>query len=117
MPERAGSAGGSSKRNLRLTYYDILGVPVGASIDHIRDSYRLLSRKTLMTDVAYRMLTDPLKRREYSVWLLEESKVEAHTQVEQSQEGQDRGSRGRERCFCGKSLEIDDELYCRECWG
>ena len=35
------------------TYYEILGVPVGASINHIKDSYRLLTKKTVITDAAY----------------------------------------------------------------
>jgi len=64
MPEKAAPTGGSSRRTLRRTYYDILGVPMGASIDQIKDSCRLLTRKTLMTDIAYRTLTDPEKRRE-----------------------------------------------------
>jgi hypothetical protein len=46
---------------------------VGASIDHIRDSYRLLTRKTFITDIAYRILTDPKERRQYNAELLEGS--------------------------------------------
>ena len=57
----------------RQTYYSILGVPVGASIDHIRDSYRLLTRKTFITDIAYRILIDPQERQRYNADLLEES--------------------------------------------
>jgi len=47
------------------TYYEILGVPRGASIDHIKDSYRLLTMKTSATDAAYQALTDPTTRRDY----------------------------------------------------
>jgi hypothetical protein len=117
MPEKAAPTGGSSRRTLRRTYYDILGVPMGASIDHIKDSYRLLTRKTLMTDIAYRTLTDPEKRREYSAWLAAESTSETGPQVERAQEEQDWGRRGRERCSCGKVLEADDEWHWQECWG
>jgi hypothetical protein len=52
------------------TYYDILGVPNGASFAHIKDSYRLLTRKTLITDAVYEVLTDPMRRREYDVELV-----------------------------------------------
>jgi|HubBroStandDraft_2_1064218.scaffolds.fasta_scaffold601556_1 hypothetical protein len=117
MPEKAAPNGGSPRRTLRRTYYDILGVPMGASIDHVKDSYRLLTKKTLMTDVAYRTLTDTEKRRECTAWLLEESKSKAHSQIANTREGQDWGKRGRERCSCGKILEIDDEWNCKECWG
>ena len=108
---------GSSRRTRRRTYYDILGVPMGAGIDHVKDSYRLLARKTVVTDAAYRTLTDPEKRREYSAWLVQESKSEADPQIERTQEGEDWGSRGRERCSCGKILKVDDEWHCQECWG
>ena len=57
----------------RQTYYSILGVPVGASIEHIRDSYRLLTKKTFITDIAYRILTDPNNRQQYNAELIEES--------------------------------------------
>jgi len=52
------------------TYYDILGVPNGASVAHIKDSYRLLTRKTLITDAVYEVLTDPIRRGEYNVELV-----------------------------------------------
>jgi hypothetical protein len=51
-------------------YYDILGVPNGASITHIKDSYRILTRKTLITDAAYEVLTDPIRRRKYDLELI-----------------------------------------------
>lgn len=116
-PERTAPTRASTRRGWRRTYYDILGVPIGAGIDHIKDSYRLLTLKTVITDVAYRTLTDPLKRREYSAWLLEDSRSETHEQIQRTQESQDWGSRGRERCSCGKILKIDDEWHCQECWG
>jgi len=34
------------------TLYDILGIPCGVGVDHIKDSYRLLAKKTLLTDGA-----------------------------------------------------------------
>jgi hypothetical protein len=52
------------------TYYEILGVPNGATVAHIKDSYRLLTRKTLITDAVYEVLTDPIKRREYNTELV-----------------------------------------------
>src|ERR1022692_2085058 len=51
------------------TYYEILGVPVGASINHIKDSYRLLTKKTVITDAAYETHTHPATRREYNAQL------------------------------------------------
>jgi len=103
----------------KQTYYDILGIPTGAGIDHIKASYRLLATKTVFTEAAYRALTDPEKRRQYDAWMLGGFKPEAeqrdaggHTKVEQ-----DWGKRGRERCSCGKVLQPDDEWHCQECWG
>lgn len=87
------------------TYWDVLGVPIGASISHVKDSYRLLSKKTHATDVAYAILTDPLKRREYIT-----------AQSNSEEEGRDWGKRGRERCSCGVLLEEDDEWNCQNCW-
>jgi curved DNA-binding protein CbpA len=49
------------------TYYNILGVPVGATAEHIRDSYRLLTKKTIITDAVYEVLIDPIRRREYDL--------------------------------------------------
>jgi hypothetical protein len=97
----------------RRTYYNILGIPMGASIDHIKDSYRLLTRKTLITDVAYRTLTTPEKRREYDAWMVE-SKSEIQPPIEGADE-KDWGSRGRERCSCGTLLNIQDDWYCPKC--
>jgi len=115
MPERA--TGGSSRRTRRQTYYDILGVPMGASIDHIKDSYRLLTRKTLITDIAYRKLTAPEKRREYDAWMVEESKPETNPLIESAGDEQNWGSRGRERCSCGSILKPEDDWYCQKCVG
>lgn len=70
------------------TYYDILGVPVGASISHIRDSYRLLTKKTLITDAAYETLTDPAKRREYNAQLAGESQASARSQSRRTEDHQ-----------------------------
>jgi hypothetical protein len=106
-----------SKRNRGQTYYDILGVPTGVGIEHIKDSYRLLTRRTVITDVAYRTLTDPEKRLEYDAWLVGGPKPEAQPQTERAQEERDWGTRGRERCSCGKILNVDDEWHCQECWG
>ena len=86
----------------RRTYYDILGVPMGASIDHIKASYRLLTRKTLITDVAYQSLTAPENRREYNAWLVKESPGDEDKW----------GKRGRERCSCGAILQPGDEWNC-----
>jgi curved DNA-binding protein CbpA len=94
--------------------YDVLGVPLGASIDHIRDSYRLLSNKTLATDAAYQTLTDPEKRGKYDASLRRYARQT--TQIERTKDGQSWGNRGRERCSCGRILEIDDEWLCQECW-
>jgi DnaJ-class molecular chaperone len=63
-------------------HYDILGIPIGASIDHIKDSYRLATRKTLITDVAYRKLTTQEKRREYDDWTVEAPKSEIQSPLE-----------------------------------
>ena len=43
----------------KQTYYDILGIPTGAGIDHIKASYRLLATKTVFTEAAYRALKYP----------------------------------------------------------
>jgi len=98
------------------TYYDVLGVPVGASIDHIKDSYRLRTRKSPITDVAYQTLTDPQKRQKYDGWIVDRINSQAQTQVACAQGEQDWGLRGRERCSCGKVLNLDDEWLCQECW-
>lgn len=87
------------------TYWEILGVPAGASISHVKDSYRLLTRKSHATDVAYAILTDPVKRGEYVT-------AQSHS----SEGDRDWGRRGRERCSCGVVLEIDDEWNCQTCW-
>jgi curved DNA-binding protein CbpA len=89
------------------TLYEVLGVPIGASADHIKDSYRLLSNKTSATDAAYETLTDPEMRAKYDT-----SFVSAH----QSRSENRWGKRGRERCSCGRTLEVDDEWLCEECW-
>lgn len=103
----------------KQSYYDILGVPTGAGIDHIRASYRLLATKTAFTEVAYRTLTDPEKRRQYDEWMLGgfRPEVEARDADGRAQVEQDWGKRGRERCSCGKVLQPDDEWHCQECWG
>jgi hypothetical protein len=54
-----------SKEIPGATHYDVLGVAMGASIDHVKDSYRLLTKKSPATDAAYRVLTDPTLRRDY----------------------------------------------------
>jgi curved DNA-binding protein CbpA len=102
-----------SRRTRARTYYDILGVPTGAGVNHIRDSYRLLTKKTSITDLAYQALTDPEKRREYDAYLGQSVPLaQGESEVEP-----DWGVRGREKCSCGKILELDDEWLCRECWG
>jgi hypothetical protein len=45
------------------TLYDILGIPCGVGVDHIKDSYRLLTRKTSLTDGAYAVLSDPVEKQ------------------------------------------------------
>jgi len=99
----------SSKWTRALTCYDILGVPTGASLEHIKSSYRLLSKKTPLTDAAYQALVDPGKRREYDAWLT--------NQPPQPQEEKDWGVRGREKCSCGRILNLDEDWYCSECCG
>jgi len=74
------------------TLHEILGIPLGASIDHIKKSYRLLSRKNSVTDAAYRILTDSEERGKHHA--LHSSGTE---------DGRDWGKRGRERCSCGRS--------------
>jgi hypothetical protein len=108
---------GLSTERRKHTYYEILGVPVGASLDHIKDSYRLFTKKTPLTDVAYTTLTNPDKRREYDSWILHQSPSQAQSEVVRTAEEQDWGKRGRERCSCGKILKLDDEWHCPECWG
>lgn len=93
------------------TYYDILGVPVGAGISHIKDSYRLLTRKTLLTDVAYQTLIDAEARHEYDTQL-----ARAQPQIQEEIEP-DWGTRGREKCSCGRILSPNGDWYCPECCG
>jgi curved DNA-binding protein CbpA len=102
----------------RCNYYDLLGVPQGASIEHIKASYRLLTVKTVITDIAYRTLSDPDLRREYDASLGDKSGLErSHSQGDVTKDAKDWGRRGRERCSCGTILGTDDEWLCQECWG
>src|SRR5579871_738445 len=87
------------------TLHQLLGIPVGASIDHIKKSYRLLSRKDPITDAAYRILIDPEERGRHHA---------LHSPGNEN--GRDWGKRGRERCSCGRLLEEGDEWLCQECW-
>jgi curved DNA-binding protein CbpA len=65
------------------TYYELLGVPIGASVDHIKDSYRLLTKRNSVTDNAYQVLTDPARRREYDSQLkAEKGSTESSTREE-----------------------------------
>lgn len=96
------------------TYYDILGVPPGVGADHIKDSYHLLTRKTQVTDLAYETLIDPERRVKYDHWIRDG--CSAQPQIDHTQEEQRWGKRGRERCSCGRLLEVGDEWLCRECW-
>jgi DnaJ-class molecular chaperone len=74
------TAGSKSSRLIReQTYYEILGVPIGASINHIKDSYRLLTRKTTVTDVAFQTLINPDKRSKYDAWLID--KIQASSSI------------------------------------
>ena len=91
------------------TLHEILGVAVGASIDHIRESYRLLSNKNSVTDAAYHALIDPEERGKYEAIL-------QRNHSSSTEDGKDWGKRGRERCSCGRLLEEDDDWLCRECW-
>ena len=93
------------------TYHDSLGVPMGASIDHIKDSCRLLPRTNPITDAADRTLPTVEQRPEYDVW------VAAQSTPKSAEEEQNLGSRGRERCDCGEVLKPEDDWYCEECWG
>jgi hypothetical protein len=106
----------SGQRRL-LSHYEVLGVPIGAGIDHIRDSYRLLGKRNATTEVAFRILTDPAKRLEYDSWLRRGGKPEAGSPAVRAGEEQDWGRRGRERCSCGKILGVDDEWLCHDCTG
>lgn len=85
--------------------HDILGVPVGATIDHIKKSYGLLSAKNSVTDAAYRTPIDPEERGKHDA-----------LRSSGTGDGRDWGKRGRERCSCGRLLEEDDEWLCQECW-
>jgi hypothetical protein len=89
--------------------HEILGVPVGATIAHIRESYTLLSRKNSVTDAAYQTLIDPEEREKYSALL-------QRNHSSQREDGKDWGKRGRERCSCRRILEDDDDWYCPDCW-
>lgn len=80
--KRTEPIGSLSKRTRGLTYYDILGIPIGVGIDHVKDSYRLLTRKNSVTDAAYRVLTDPARRKGYDSKLLRETGV-TETPIEQ----------------------------------
>lgn len=60
-----------SKRTPAPSHYEVLGVATGASIDHVKDSYRLLTKKSPATDAAYRVLTNPELRRDYDTKLRE----------------------------------------------
>jgi curved DNA-binding protein CbpA len=53
----------------RQTLYDILGIPCGVGVDHIKDSYRLVTKKTPLTDGAYAVLSDPVKKQRYDAEL------------------------------------------------
>jgi len=98
----------------RRHLYEILGVPLGASIDHIKASYCLLSDKTPTTDAAYETLTDPEKRGKYDAWLMRGGEHQT-AQIGRIEDGKRWGKRGRERCSCGRILEMDDEWLCQEC--
>lgn len=50
---------------LGRTLYDILGIPHGVSVNRVKDSYRLLTKKTPVTEGAYAVLSDPLKKQQY----------------------------------------------------
>jgi hypothetical protein len=97
----------------RRNYYDLLGVPLGASSQHIRDSYRFLTAKTTLTDIAYRTLTDPDQRREYDATLRDKSGSVDPSEFTQDEKNW--GHRGRERCDCGTILKTADDWYCQEC--
>jgi hypothetical protein len=71
----------AQRRARGKTYYEVLGVPRGASIDHIKSSYRLLSTKSDITEEAYRVLTDPALRRQYD-WGMENTGEATHTPCE-----------------------------------
>ena len=71
--------------------------PVGASIDHIKDSYRLRAKKSPITDVAYQTLTDPKKRQKYDGWMVDRTNAEMQPQIEPTQGEQNWGSRGAEK--------------------
>lgn len=51
------------------TLYDILGIPYGVGVDHIKSSYRLLTKKTPLTDGAYAVLSDPVEKQQYDAEL------------------------------------------------
>ncbi len=51
------------------TLYDILGIPCGVGVDHIKSSYCLLSKRTALTDGAYGVLSDPVQKQQYDAEL------------------------------------------------
>ena len=59
------------------TLYDILGIPCGVGVDHIKDSYRLLTKRTPLTDGAYEVLSDPAKKQQYDAKLWAEARVKS----------------------------------------
>lgn len=90
------------------TLHDLLGVALGASIEHIKESYRLLSRKNSVTDAAYYILIDPEERAKHGI-------LKHRNRSSDAEEGKNWGKRGRERCSCGRLLEENDEWLCVEC--
>ncbi len=57
--------------NAPQTLYDILGIPCGVGVDHVKDSYRLLTKKTPLSNGAYAVLSDPVEKQRYDAvsWL------------------------------------------------
>jgi len=67
-------------RGAHQTLYDILGIPCGVGVDHIKDSYRLLTKKTPVTDGAYAVLSDPVEKQRYDAELWTAARIERRSE-------------------------------------
>jgi hypothetical protein len=68
-------AGETGRRARGRTLYDILGIPHGVSVNRVKDSYRLLTNKTPITEGAYSVLSDPAKKQQYDAELSAQKKA------------------------------------------
>jgi hypothetical protein len=71
---------GPMKHSAHQTLYDILGIPCGVGVDHIKDSYRLLTKKTPLTDGAYAVLSDPVEKQRYDAELWAAARIKRRSE-------------------------------------